>query len=130
MTPLTISPGFRSPPGIAFLTLAMMTSPRLAVRRLVPPSTLMHMHSLARMFFQPGNFHAAGLVHLVFGHDAHRAAATPSYLGRHLVPSRNLSRLLSADPLFAFQHDGVNARNVALHFLNLARCFQAIGRRL
>src|SRR5437588_9510570 len=32
---------------MAFLTLATITSPRPAYRRRVPPSTLMHMHSLA-----------------------------------------------------------------------------------
>src|SRR5262245_36981204 len=47
MTPLTTSPGFTSPPGIAFLTLATMTSPTPAYRLRLPPSTLMHMHSLA-----------------------------------------------------------------------------------
>src|SRR5436309_6894787 len=46
-TARTTSPGLTSPPGIAFLTLQMMTSPRPAYRRRVPPSTLMHMHSLA-----------------------------------------------------------------------------------
>src|SRR3954469_24468068 len=41
------SPGFTSPPGIAFLTLARMMSPRYATRRFEPPSTWMHMTSLA-----------------------------------------------------------------------------------
>src|SRR5438105_12130622 len=47
MTPLTTSPGLTSPPGMAFLTLARMTSPRYATRRFDPPSTWMHITSLA-----------------------------------------------------------------------------------
>src|SRR5271165_426494 len=51
MTQRTTSPALTSPPEAAFLTLAMIVSPRPAVRRLyrdaLPPSTLMHITSLA-----------------------------------------------------------------------------------
>src|SRR5215213_2623397 len=50
-TQRTTSPALTSPPGLAFLTLAMITSPSPAVRRLyreaLPPRTLKHMTSLA-----------------------------------------------------------------------------------
>src|SRR5208337_4081394 len=51
MTHRTTSPALTSPPEEAFLTLAMIVSPRPAVRRLyidaLPPRTLMHITSLA-----------------------------------------------------------------------------------
>src|SRR4029077_10360317 len=50
-TQRTTSPALTSPPELAFLTLAMIVSPRPAVRRLyreaLPPRTLMHITSLA-----------------------------------------------------------------------------------
>src|SRR5262249_38433908 len=51
MTQRTTSPALTSPPEAAFFTLAMIVSPRPAVRRLyrdaLPPRTLMHITSLA-----------------------------------------------------------------------------------
>src|SRR5205807_2300292 len=47
MTALTTAFFLTSLPGITVLTLQTMTSPRPAVRRLLPPSTLKHMTSFA-----------------------------------------------------------------------------------
>ena len=47
MTAFTTSPFLTAPPGVAVLTLAMMTSPMLPLFLNEPPRTLMHMSSFA-----------------------------------------------------------------------------------
>src|SRR5262249_43535363 len=87
MTQRTTSPAFTSPPGVAFLTLAMMMSPRPATRRLyrdaLPPRTLKHITSLAPVLSAT----ASGVCTGIMGHHvSDRTPVKSSLPGRGSAP--------------------------------------------